>query len=89
MTDRRLQRGDKGPDVRELQVWLSLHWGARLKADGILGSLTETCLKRWQAASGLDAEGVMDEESWAEYRKQDADFLGRIESEGGWMDGRC
>lgn len=81
---RTLQRGDRGEDVRALQVWLSTHWRANLVADGILGALTEAALKRFQAASGLDPDGVVGPETRTEVERQTADYLGRLDQAGGW-----
>lgn len=47
-----LRRGDKGPQVVNMQRALGI------SADGDFGPGTETALKRWQAANGLTADGV-------------------------------
>lgn len=47
-----LRRGDKGPQVVNMQRALGI------AADGDFGPGTETALKRWQAANGLTADGV-------------------------------
>lgn len=84
MAPRRLQRGDRGEDVRTLQVWLSTHWRANLLADGILGAITEAALKRFQVASGLDPDGVVGPETRSEVERQTADHLGRLDQTGEW-----
>ena len=69
-----LKFGDKGEDVKALQ--------ARLKAlgydlgefgeggvDGIIGSVTESAIKAFQEANGLEVTGIFDEETIAAMEK--------------------
>lgn len=49
----------RGLDVRLLQLALS-DWGANVKADGIFGPGTATCLSNFQKAKGLPANGSAD-----------------------------
>lgn len=51
-----LKRGDKSPEVADLQRFLNLQ-GEKLDADGNFGGMTEAAVKRFQAAHGLDADG--------------------------------
>jgi peptidoglycan hydrolase-like protein with peptidoglycan-binding domain len=56
-----LSRGSTGPEVRALQVWLTLHYRARIPASGVYCPLTQGALRRFQAAHGLDPTGATDE----------------------------
>jgi len=53
-----LKVGSKGDDVKKVQLKLNL-----LPADGIFGSGTKEAVKKWQKASGLDADGMIGTES--------------------------
>jgi hypothetical protein len=50
--DRLLRKGDKGPDVAELQTLLGI------TADGDFGPHTDAALRSYQTALGLDSDGV-------------------------------
>lgn len=64
--DRDLKKGDKGPDVKELQEDLkSLGYDfPRYGCDGDFGSETETNVKGFQRVSGLEPTGVFDHKSY-------------------------
>jgi GH24 family phage-related lysozyme (muramidase) len=53
-----LRKGDKSPAVRLLQQKLGL------VVDGIFGIATETAVKKFQAANGLKADGVVGSKTW-------------------------
>lgn len=55
---RNLERGMRGDDVKAWQVRLNQD-GARLKADGAFGMLTETATRHWQQDHDLPADGVV------------------------------
>ena len=53
-----LERGDRGSNVTWAQGRLNVH-GANLAVDGIFGAATESATRTFQAAHGLDADGVI------------------------------
>jgi peptidoglycan hydrolase-like protein with peptidoglycan-binding domain len=53
-----LKRGDSGVAVRELQTRLVAH-GHQLAVDGDFGAGTDTAVRAFQRASGLDADGLV------------------------------
>ncbi len=53
-----LKRGSTGPEVKTLQLELN-KIGVECKADGIFGVGTETAVKTFQKASGIDADGIV------------------------------
>ncbi len=53
-----LERGDKGDDVKKLQLALSILGYYNGKVDGSYGSSTEKAVTRYQKAVGLSADGV-------------------------------
>lgn len=55
---RTLRRGERGPQVKQLQRWLNVN-GARLVEDGIFGPLTEQAVRHFQVANGLVSDGVV------------------------------
>ena len=55
-----LKRGDKGGDVRELQVRLG-----GIAVDGDFGPATERAVKAWQRHFCMEATGVCDAKTWA------------------------
>ncbi|WP_236539698.1 peptidoglycan recognition protein family protein [Spiractinospora alimapuensis] len=56
-----LRRGDRGPDVRQLQEQLiSLGYGLpEYGADGDFGAETEAAVKKFQRSAGLEADGIV------------------------------
>lgn len=64
-TRRTLRRGAIGDDVKELQVRL-VSWGYQPGGiDGIYGKNTESAVKAFQKASGLTADGICGQKTWA------------------------
>jgi putative chitinase len=53
-----LKIGSKGDDVKKLQTKLGLI------SDGYYGALTATAVKKWQAANGLTADGIVGPGTW-------------------------
>ena len=53
-----IKKGTKGNEVKELQEFLGIG------ADGIFGSGTEAAVKKWQAANGLIADGIVGPATW-------------------------
>jgi chitosanase len=60
-----------GEDVRHLQAALAAR-GFAVSQDGVFGAQTETALKKFQAARGLDADGVAGPQTWASVLKAEA-----------------
>ncbi len=60
-----LRRGDKGADVSVLQHLLNSTIKAELEVDGSYGAKTESAVKNYQKASGLEVDGVFGGNSWA------------------------
>ena len=59
-----LKRGDRGPDVAELQELMNRH-GLLLDCDGAFGPGTESAVREVQAMAGLPATGRTDARLWA------------------------
>ena len=53
-----LKVGSKGDEVKQLQTKLGL------KADGDFGNVTAEAVKKWQAANGLTADGIVGPGTW-------------------------
>jgi hypothetical protein len=51
-------RGDRGPDVAEIQTILH-DFGYTVKVDGIYGRQTERAVRSWQRSNGLTVDGVV------------------------------
>ncbi len=58
-----IQKGSSGEAVKELQQILS-RLGYPVGADGIFGNTTETMVKRFQAANGIGADGIVGPKTW-------------------------
>lgn len=56
---RTLRRGDRGPDVAQLQQLLRLAGLLEGPADGAFGPLTEAAVRRWQGSTGAQSNGVV------------------------------
>ncbi|MGI8632529.1 MAG: peptidoglycan DD-metalloendopeptidase family protein [Solirubrobacterales bacterium] len=54
-----LDRGDRGPAVKQVQEVLSI------TADGVFGPETERAVRSFQRSSGLTADGVVGVETWS------------------------
>lgn len=52
-----------GPDVRELQGWLS-ELGSTLAVDGVYGATTAAAVERFQDTAGLPVDGVVVPATW-------------------------
>jgi len=59
-----LRQGDRGPEVRELQVKLK-DLGFPLNADGIFGPETAQRVRDFQRSKGLTMDGVVGPQTWA------------------------
>ncbi|MEM8589103.1 MAG: N-acetylmuramoyl-L-alanine amidase [Pseudomonadota bacterium] len=59
-----LRRGMHGPDVRRLQEKLIGH-GASIAVDGAFGPATDTAVRAFQSAKGLDVDGIVGSNTWA------------------------
>lgn len=59
-----LRRGDKGDDVKKLQVLLNSH-GNKLKVDGDFGVQTQAAVKGFQIKHGLLADSIVGKVTWA------------------------
>lgn len=60
-----LRRGDRGESVRSLQRLLADQGYDPGSADGIFGAHTEAALEKFQAANGLDVDGIAGSQTWA------------------------
>lgn len=58
---RSMRRGDKGEDVKNLQILLNTAGFDCGAADGVFGANTEKAVKAFQKSSGLTATGVADQ----------------------------
>lgn len=56
--ERDLKFGDKGSDVRALQVKLNLFLNSHIEVDGDFGKGTKTALMEFQKRNGLDVDGI-------------------------------
>ena len=59
-----LKKGSKGEKVKEVQEYLIELDYLDGSADGVFGSGTESAVKAFQSACGLDVTGVVDEETY-------------------------
>ncbi|CAB3745695.1 peptidoglycan-binding domain-containing protein [Paraburkholderia humisilvae] len=59
-----LNVGSKGPAVRRVQEWLSLH-GFGTAIDGDFGSATGAALNHFKAVNHLPPNGTVDRDTWA------------------------
>lgn len=59
-----LRKGDKGQQVRALQIILNSRTGAGLSVDGIFGGKTEAAVKEYQQARGLTVDGIVGQRTW-------------------------
>ena len=60
-----LRKGDKGEDVKELQLALNEAGFDCGKVDGIFGSKTKAAVKEYQKAHGLKVDGIVGRQTWA------------------------
>lgn len=62
-----IKRGDTGPNVRTVQERLNAHSPSErdIQVDGDFGPLTETRVKQFQAAKGLQQVGYVGPKTWA------------------------
>jgi hypothetical protein len=58
-----LSMGDRGPDVRKLQAKLNER-GAGLVVDGTFSPSTHAAVMAFQAANGLEVDGIVGRETW-------------------------
>jgi hypothetical protein len=66
MTNPTLKKGDTGPDVERVQKTLGI------PVDGDFGGVTDSAVRSFQAATGLDADGIVGPGTWAELNGLDA-----------------
>ncbi|MFB2980890.1 peptidoglycan-binding protein [Microseira sp. BLCC-F43] len=60
-----LRNGDKGDEVKYLQVRLNGHYGAKVVVDGNFGSKTEVLVKQFQADRKLTVDGIVGSKTWS------------------------
>lgn len=73
-----LRRGDRGRWVQSLQLALSTGPDIYLAPDAVYGPRTEAAVRELQAASGLDATGVVDAATWEIALSVSGGWIGRI-----------
>ena len=73
-----LRRGDRGRWVQILQLALSTGPDVYLATDAVYGPRTEAAVRELQAASGLDATGVVDAATWEIALTQYGGWVGQI-----------
>src|SRR5512139_2806980 len=56
--------GDRGVDVLTIQYLLN-HHGQTVSPDGVFGSTTNTAVRAFQTARGLDVDGIVGPNTWA------------------------
>lgn len=61
---RTLREGDKGEDVKALQILLT-GWGCKANADGIFGPKTKKAVEKYQHKVGLEEDGVAGIKTWS------------------------
>lgn len=59
LLERNLSQGIRGDDVKELQSFLRQEGYLNAEATGYFGVLTSEAVRRWQAAQGVDAVGII------------------------------
>jgi murein DD-endopeptidase MepM/ murein hydrolase activator NlpD len=67
-TQRNLQQGMRGRDVREIQENLVM-LGEAIMIDGIFGPTTKRAIVKFQRKAGLPVDGVVGEATWSELKK--------------------
>lgn len=60
-SERNLKFGDKGSDVRALQVKLNLHLNSHIDVDGDFGKGTKSAVMEFQKRNRLDIDGIVGE----------------------------
>jgi peptidoglycan hydrolase-like protein with peptidoglycan-binding domain len=66
---RLLRRGSTGSDVSELQGFLNLEGHEAGPVDGIFGTMTDLAVRSFQRAHGLNADGVVGEQTRSVVRR--------------------
>ena len=64
-----LHKGDKGTEVKRLQLFLNWYGNYKLDADGIFGDKTDDAVKKFQKATGLTADGYFGPASLAKAKE--------------------
>jgi peptidoglycan hydrolase-like protein with peptidoglycan-binding domain/GH24 family phage-related lysozyme (muramidase) len=59
----------QGPDVQQAQAAL-VRWGANLVPDGVFGPTTQRAVIQFQAAQGLEPDGVVGSQTWTALQRQ-------------------
>jgi N-acetylmuramoyl-L-alanine amidase len=78
-----LEKGTRGPEVRDVQSRLSSQGYFSIVPTGYFGIITEKAVKRFQRKHGLHADGVIGARTWKQLKKKstketDLDRLARI-----------
>ncbi|MDR6990639.1 peptidoglycan-binding protein [Luteimonas sp. 3794] len=61
-----LERDDRGPAVADLQTRLAAAGFSPGTADGIFGARTESAVRSYQASRGIEVDGVVGPNTWAQ-----------------------
>lgn len=64
VTFRQLKKGDKGKDVRILQMILKASDYEALDVDGIFGDITNRVVRDFQRKKGLSVDGIVGNKTW-------------------------
>lgn len=65
-----LSKGSKCNEVYALQAMLNAFNKAGLSIDGDFGSMTQTAVKNYQKARGLEADGIVGKQTWTQLLKK-------------------
>lgn len=60
-----IQKGSTGDDVKKWQTFLNSMGGQQIAVDGIFGDETLSLTKDYQLMNGLDADGIVGENTWS------------------------
>lgn len=61
-----LRRGDRGPAVLVVQLFLSVHLDRRIGRDGLYGPETQRAVRDFQRSRSLSADGIAGPDTWGE-----------------------
>lgn len=68
-----LRKGDKGDEVKYLQVWLNGYYGSKILVDGNFGSKTEGYVKQFQQDRKSTVDGIVGSQTWSQLEQPNWD----------------